>query len=368
MDSEENGAGCEDSIASGEHIDSSGKCIQVLKREFSQPKTGLVCQRVQVAGLKEDAAMSDDLHSAPVIRNIAVATDFCPWSERALQHALVLARHFGAVLHILHVVRRTEFSFVPDLMVRLDELAERDFDDLIGRLNAAHSLVNIEHRCWNIDGDISGVFEDFVRDHRIDLMILGTRGRTGISKFLLGSIAQEIFHFVSCPVLTLGPWSRGATRQLQLNKVLFATDLSPESAAVIPYVLMPATTWRAEIDLLHICSSANSQCQNRMEDLRRGMEVRASGEAPLVVRHHVLPGPPSPAVLNFAMQEKADLIVLGLDHHRSLYGGPSVSHAYEIVRQARCPVLSVSSASLIVGQKQEQLVMAQQETPTPELP
>lgn len=288
--------------------------------------------------------MSDDLHSGPVIRNIAVATDFCPWSERALQHALVLAHYFGAVLHILHIIRRTEFSFVPGFMVQLDELAERDCDDLIGRLNASHSLANIEHRCWNIDGEISGVFENFVQDHRIDLMILGTRGRTGISKFLLGSIAQEIFHYVSCPVLTVGPWSRGATRKLQLNKVLFATDLSPESAAVIPYVLKPATTWHAEIDVLHVCSSANCQCQHRMEDLRRRMAVLASGEAPLVVRYHVLSGPPSPTVLNFAMQEKEDLIVLGLDDHRSLYGGSSVSHAYEIVRQARCPVLSVCSA------------------------
>ena len=132
--------------------------------------------------------MSDDLHSRPVVRNIAVATDFCPWSERALQHAIVLAHQFGAVLHILHVVRRTEFSFVPDFMVLLDELAERDFDDLIDRLNADHSLASIEHQCWNIDGEISGVLEDFVRDHRIDLMLLGTRGRTGPSEFLLESV------------------------------------------------------------------------------------------------------------------------------------------------------------------------------------
>jgi nucleotide-binding universal stress UspA family protein len=312
---------------------------------------------MQAADLKEDAAISDDLHSFPMIRNIAVATDFCPWSERALQHALVLAHSFGAVLHIFHVVRRAEFSFVPDFMVPLDELAERDFDDLIGRLNAARSLAGIEHHHWNIDGEISAVLEDFVRDHRIDLMILGTRGRTGISKFLSGSIAQEIFHYVSCPVLTVGPWSRGASRQLRLNKVLFATDLSPESAAVIPYVLMPATIWHAEIDVLHICSSANCQCGNQMEDTRRRMEVMTIGEAPLVVRYHVLPGLPPPTVLNFAMQEKADLIVLGLDHHRSLYGGPSISHAYEIVRQAPCPVLSVCSASSVVGRKQEQLEM-----------
>src|SRR5271165_1918869 len=136
LDSEESGAWAAKILSpQGEHVDSSSKCIQVLNREFSQLKTGLVCQR-EFAGQKEDAAMSDDPHYGPVIRNIAVATDFCPWSERALQHALVLARHFGAVLHILHVVRRAEFSFVPDFMVPLDELAERDFDYLIGRLNA----------------------------------------------------------------------------------------------------------------------------------------------------------------------------------------------------------------------------------------
>lgn len=312
--------------------------------------------------------MTDDLHSGPVIRTIAVTTDFCPWSDRALQHALVLARHFGAVLHILHVVRRAEFSFVPEFMVKLDELAERDFDDLIGRLNASHSLANIEHHCWNIDGEISGVIEDFVRDHGIDLMILGTRGRTGISKFLLGSIAQEMFHFVSCPVLTIGPWSLGAARQIELNKVLFATDLSPETAAAIPYVLMPAMTWNAEIDVLHVCSSANCQCQSRMRELRCRMEDLANGEAPLVVRYHVLLGPPSPTVLNFAMQEKEDLIVLGLENHRSLYGGPFFSHAYEIVRQARCPVLSVSSASSAIGQMHEQLATGQKDTSMVELP
>lgn len=65
-------------------VNSRNKCIQVLIREFNLLETGLVCQRMQVSGLKEDTAMTDDLHSGPVIRNIAVATDFCPSSERAL--------------------------------------------------------------------------------------------------------------------------------------------------------------------------------------------------------------------------------------------------------------------------------------------
>ncbi len=312
--------------------------------------------------------MSVERHSGPLIRNIAVATDFGPWSERALQHALVLARHFSAVLHILHVVRRTEFSFVPDLMVDLDEVADRDSDELISRLSVAHSLDDIDYRRCNIDGEISGVLDGFVSDHGIDLLILGTRGRTGVSKFLMGSIAQEIFHCISCPVLTVGPWSLDASRQIQLKKVLFATDLSPESEVVLPYVLLPATMWGAEIDVLHVCSSANCKCQHRMNELRRRLQAVAMGEAPLDVRYHSLSGAPASTVLDFALQQKEDLIVLGLENHRSLYAGPSVSHAYEIVRQARCPVLSVSSASSPIGRMHGQLAIGQKDTSTVELP
>ena len=277
------------------------------------------------------------------IRNIAIATDFSPWSDRATRHALVVARQFGAVVHFLHAVRRSEFALVPDMMVELDALAQRDCDDLIARLRAVQELDSIGIRCWNVEGEISEVFGGFIQDHCIDLLVLGTRGRSGISKFLSGSVAQEIFRYVSCPVLTVGPSSRGATRQLVLNRVLFATDLSKESRAAIPYLLTTAKTWNAEIDVLHVCSSGNSDCRRLMEEFGRTIEDIAKQAGCPSIHCHMIPGTPSRAVLDFARQHSEDLIVLGLDRHRSLYGGPSLSHAYEIVCQATCPVLSVRS-------------------------
>lgn len=288
--------------------------------------------------------MRDGLTVEPVIQNITIATDFSPWSERAMHHAIALARKFGAILHIVHVVRRTEYPFVPDLMIELDQLAERDCDDLIRRLTAAHNLDDIEHRRWTLDGEFSEVLGRFVRDHRIDLVVLGTRGRSGISKLLLGSIAQEIFHHLACPVLTIGPWSRVASRQPRVRKVLFATDLSPASEAAIPYVLMAAKTWQSKIDVLHVCSSANCHCCQKKDDLKQRIDLQAGMETSLSVQYHLIPGRPFPAVLNFARENMDDAIVLGLDPHRSLYDGPAVSHAYEIVRCAECPVLSVRSA------------------------
>lgn len=262
--------------------------------------------------------MPEASSSSVAIRNIAIATDFSPWSDRAAEHALFVARRFGAVVHFLHAVRRSEFPFAPDLMVSLEELAERDSHDLICRLKATNSLDNIEHHCWNLSGEVSDVFWDFVKLHSIDLLVMGTRGRTGLSRLFLGSTSEQILHSVPCPVLAVGPRSRNATKNLAVKRMLFAGDLSARRSAAVPYLLTAAKTWAAEIDVLPLNIAANSRSQIK------------PGELPSVV-------------LDFARQNEEDLIVLGLSHDGSPDSGPQLPQLCEIVRQSSCPVLSVGS-------------------------
>ena len=287
--------------------------------------------------------MPDVSDSGLMVRNIAIATDYSPWSDRAMQHALAIAHRFGAALHVVHAVRRSEFAFVPDLMVPIHEVAERDCENLMGHLCAAHSLDGIEHHCWNLDGECSEVFGEFARDHKIDLLVLGTRARTGISKLLLGSIAEEIARAVPCPVLAIGPSSRNATRNLQVKRVLFATDLSLEASAAIPYVVTAAKAWEAEIDILPLCIPDASNWQRVMEAFNRKLDFLATGKREFSVVSLIKDAAPSRAVLDCARQHQEDLIVFGLDHSGSAPGGAPLAHADEIVRQARCPVLIVRS-------------------------
>jgi nucleotide-binding universal stress UspA family protein len=298
----------------------------------------------QYTGVLSDPVVADRGNSVLAIRNIAVATDFSSWSDRAMQYAAVIARFYGAALHIVHTVRLSEFSFVPEVMVRLDELAERDLEDLVSRLRTDHKLDQIEHRFWNLSGEVSAVFGEFVGEQKIDLLVLGTRGRSILSKLILGSITEQISRCVSCPVLTVGPWSHGVPNQRLPTKVLFATDLSKASIAAVPYVASVARTWRTGIDVLHVCSSQISDCDYRMLEYSVRLDALTRDEPQVSVCYHTLSGDPSQAVLDFARKNREDLIVLGLANHRSLYGGSSLSHACEIVRQARCPVLSVWSA------------------------
>jgi nucleotide-binding universal stress UspA family protein len=213
----------------------------------------------------------------------------------------------------------------------------------MGRLHAAYNLDGVTYRIWNLYGELA-IFGDLVLQQNIDLLVLGTRGRSGISKLLLGSATEQIFHCVSCPVLTVAPWSLAAASRLAIKNVLFATDLSAQSTAALPYVLAAAKSWHAAVDVLHVCSPDHADSGVRMDTYRRRLERLTSTEPGLSLRYHLVPGDPAPAVLDFASRNRQELIVLGLDTHRSLYAGPPLSHAYEIVRLARCPVLSVRSA------------------------
>lgn len=271
------------------------------------------------------------------ILNVAVATDFGSCSEHAVEHGMAVARHFGATLHFLHLLRPSQFAFSPEMIPVLADVALRDYEHLFNRLLRTHRLDGIDCRRWVEQGEIPAIAGEFVARHHIDLLIVGTHGRTGLPRLILGSVAQQIFHNAGCAVLCVGPLAPGAGPHLQLRRVLFSTDLSPESLAAVPWVLTAVSEWRTELDVVHVCRSGNPEHNAAMNALA----ARLAAEGASCTQGHQLIGNPTSCVLDFATARQADLIVLGLKPHRALYSGPPWSQAYDIVRQAPCPVLSI---------------------------
>jgi nucleotide-binding universal stress UspA family protein len=235
------------------------------------------------------------------------------------------------------------------MMPALAEVVNRDCDAMVTRLSNDHRLDGIEHRRWVEQGEVAEIAGAFVREQHIDLLIVGTHGRGGVPRMLLGSVAQQMFHSVRCPVLAVGPRAPGTDGRLQLRRVLFSTDLSRESLAAVPWVLTAVREWHTELDVLHVCSSGKPAHRETMEHLRSELDRdinldRAEGTDGVSPHCNVIAGKPAACVLDFAGRYREDLIVLGLESQRGLYDGPAWSHAYEIVRQASCPVLSVRAA------------------------
>jgi len=123
-----------------------------------------------------------------VIRNVLFASDFSDASELAGQTAADLARHFGARLHVLHVV--------PPVTDPMD--APAVLRGVAAQLEKGLSIVTAITK-----GRVAHQIVDYARRNAIDLIVLGTHGRTGVSHALVGSVAEAVTRRAPCRVLTV---------------------------------------------------------------------------------------------------------------------------------------------------------------------
>ena len=142
-------------------------------------------------------------------RNILVATDFSDSSATALDYGRSLARVFGARLHVLHVVETfvvdsaafgSAAAILPSLQVELEKAAEETLQKLVTAEDRRELKAVAAIR--SIDTPAHAVVE-YARDEQIDLIVVGTHGRRGISHVLLGSVAEKVVRLAPCPVLTV---------------------------------------------------------------------------------------------------------------------------------------------------------------------
>jgi nucleotide-binding universal stress UspA family protein len=297
---------------------------------------------------------------AIAIRNILIATDFSPCSERALLHAVAAAHHFGSTLHLVHVVQPGMFSLVPpDAYIGTSQALERTLEltraeatarlaDVLARTNCA----DLRHRLWVDTGGVGDTLRALIRSQHIDLAIVGTHGRTGLRKLVLGSVAEDLFRNASCPVLTVGPHSWDSDPQsVRLKHILFPTDFSEDSSRALPFTMAIAGDLHARMTVLHVIERFDSEAahdrarvisalQEKMRDM-----VAAAAPMPPEIDFQVGFGGVAEVVIETARSLDADLVAFGLKAPDTYVDRLPWMHAYDVVCQVGCPVLSLRGPS-----------------------
>ena len=154
------------------------------------------------------------------LKTILVPSDFSECSDAALRYGLELARRFDARLHVLHVVQDplTQPWAAEGFSAPLIEMVEKWQHDAKARLSAAIPLADIGR--VTVDTVVAWPYAEILRqatEHNVDLIVMGTHGRSGVSHMLLGSIAEKVVRHAPCPVLTVRHPQRefvGATAEL----------------------------------------------------------------------------------------------------------------------------------------------------------
>jgi len=283
------------------------------------------------------------------LKNVLFATDFSSYANAALPYAFAIAHQYHAKLYAAHVLSGDSYLFAgpeswPALLEQQRQQQHLDAERLETQLRG------VPHQVLTPVGDISDVLFRLVREHDIDMLVLGTHGRTGLPKMLMGSVTEKIFRQASVPVLTVGPHvPRGQSSVAEFNEVLFVTDLTEESLAALPYAISLAQEHQAHLTILHV-----------LEQPEAG-SVDLESNTRFLLRHMAELVPPDPElwfhpnyviefgnvaeqILKYAAGHASDLIVLGV---RSAQGNLETltrfahSTAQQLVAHATCPVLTV---------------------------
>lgn len=286
------------------------------------------------------------------LKNLIFLTDFSEPSEAALPFVLSLAREYGAVVHALHVLVPQAFvAATPESSIVGIQAQEEYAQAEMQRTDS--SLAGVAHDVQIVRGmDIWPVLWQLIGSYSADMIVLGTHGRTGAQKMLLGSVAEEVFRQSEVPVLTIGPRVQvGRHSGARFHHVLYATDFTPESRSAAPYAISMAQENQAQLILFHAIHG------KKPGKLPRAPEISVAGalhellelvqpDADLWCRPEpvVKYGEPSASILAEAAERHVDLIVLGVRNAAGRLGAATHlerSVAHKIVAQARCPVLTV---------------------------
>jgi len=282
------------------------------------------------------------------LARVLVATDFSSASQAALLYALSIARRYDATLYLAHVVRPDTFRRESDASPAATDEAWREGQRLTTDLLVSGQLRGIPHKLLVAQGEIWDGLAPLLQENQIDLLVVGTRGRSGLAKMLLGSVAESIFRQASCPVLTVGPNSVGPTPQEGgLHCILYATDFTPQSLHALDHAVSLAQHYQSQLTLLHVVPETS---ENGLDHDRRIEQARTQLRRLLPSGTSLQPEPefvvslgtPAARILEAAADKTPDLIVLGVTHPQSsTLAGRRWTVAAEVAATAPCPVLTV---------------------------
>jgi nucleotide-binding universal stress UspA family protein len=310
-----------------------------------------------------DREVSQNHPATIAVKNVLFATDFSSTSEAALPYATAICRRFGSTLHTAHVLSDASLLMMSGgvdyvSMSTIYEDAHTEAKEKLDQIS--ERLEGFPHRNYVRHGQVWKNLAGIIDENAIDLIVVGTHGRTGLGKLLLGSVAEDILRHASCPVLTVGPkvcgraklpalQNRGrdlAPMELELRQIVCAVNFAQNSTLVAREAVSLAQEFRARLSLLHVIEDY-TQLGCRPGPMEAGlvrMQSLVPNDAALQYRPEMLLefGATAECILKVASEREADMIVLGARDSKEV-GTTHMpwSTAHHVIAQAHCPVLTL---------------------------
>jgi nucleotide-binding universal stress UspA family protein len=288
------------------------------------------------------------------LRRILCPTDFSEFSDMAFRYALSVAQHYRGKLFVQHVVeswQHPEAAFVPaHYYVEFQSHLLRKGQEELHRFVKNHSNNEIRPEPVVDQGIAADSILALAEAQEVDLIVMGTHGRRGFDRLMVGSVTERVLRKASCPVLAVHKpshdflSSRGQD-PAHLNRILFCTDFSENSRRALSYALSLTAEYNAELTLLHVLkdvpggSSIEEATATAMEQLDNLMppEKPKAGR----IRSMVRKGSAYEQIIQLALEAGTDVVIMAVRGRGALNAAVFGSTTYRVIQLGPCPVFAV---------------------------
>jgi nucleotide-binding universal stress UspA family protein len=291
------------------------------------------------------------------VKLILCPVDFSEFSIRAYRHALSLAEHYRAKLVVQHIVelwRYPSVGFVANAGL-YEEFCRVQCENGKEQLRELVNSCTADERRPELVVEL-GMAPDsilaFAQANRTDVIVMGTHGRRGYDRLMLGSATDRVMRRAPCPVLAVykapnDPLAGGEERQHvhHLKRVLFCTDFSENAKRALNYAISVTAEYDAELTLLNVLedlpSAANVADAIAVATGQLDKLISPEDRKNRKIKTAVRVGKPYGQIIQLARDTQTDLVVMAVRGRGALDLAVFGSTTYRVMQLGPCPVLAV---------------------------
>ena len=295
------------------------------------------------------------------IKNILCPIDFSEFSVRAYQHASSLAEHYRAKLVAQHIVELSRYPYAEyaasagdyaEFCRALGEGGKEQLREFVKK----HTHGDVQPELVVHEGVAPDCILSLAQAQKVDLIVMGTHGRRGYDRFVLGSVTNRVMRRTPCPVLAVcktphdsvsAGMAAGEPRLYarHLNRILFCTDFSENSERALSYAISATEEYDAELTLLHVLEEVPSSARTKeaMATAAEQLDKLVPPEArkSLKIKTAVRIGKPYQQIIQLAEETQVDMVAMGVRGRGALDLAVFGSTTYRVLQLGPCPVLAV---------------------------
>ncbi|MDY6775719.1 MAG: universal stress protein [Halobacteria archaeon] len=287
---------------------------------------------------------------------ILIPTDGSDCADEAARHAVRIAERFGSELHVLNAVETHEYvSAGNESVERQRDIVEEEGREAVESVSETASERGVETVEVVTYGSVHDVVLDYVEDEAIDLIVMGTHGRTGFERLLLGSNAAKTVRRSEVPVFTVP--SRGKDESSYVyDSILVPTDGSPGSKAAVENAAGIARMYGSTVHVVYVIDIRIGSSTGVIPDVVTALEEegeRATREVAGEIEEDeetevvtdVVMGVPGREITDYSREHGIDLIARGTHGRKGIGRLLLGSTAETVIRTSEVPVLTARTRS-----------------------